>query len=154
MKTSETTLREIYDISNKEVKEKMELEFPTLFKKSSILNEAILNEAISYLTEEDEEVVKLRKLEKIEGIDNILAEQRLVVIFRAKNEKFIFDWNDDNQPKHYPWFYLGEDFHYDTYCDYFTYSAVSSRLCLKSKELLLELVNQQEILELYKTYLS
>ena len=66
MKTSETTLREIYDISNKEVKEKMELEFPTLFKKSSILNEAI-----SYLTEEDEEVVKLRKLEKIEGIDNI-----------------------------------------------------------------------------------
>ena len=51
MRTSETTLREIYDISNKEVKEKMELEFPTLFKKSSILNEAI-----SYLTEEDEEV--------------------------------------------------------------------------------------------------
>ena len=95
MKTSETTLREIYDISNKEVKEKMELEFPTLFKKSSILNEAI-----SYLTEEDEEVVKLRKLEKIEGIDNILAEQRLVVIFKAKNEKLIFDWNDSNQNKY------------------------------------------------------
>lgn len=150
MKTSETTLREIYDISNKEVKEKMELEFPTLFKKSSILNEAI-----SYLTEEDEEVVKLRKLEKIEGIDNILAEQRLVVIFRAKNEKFIFDWNDDNQYKYYPWFYLGENFRYDDYCDYYcTDSYVSSRLCLKSKELLLELVNQQEILELYKTYLS
>ena len=149
MKTSETTLREIYDISNKEVKEKMELEFPTLFKKSSILNEAI-----SYLTEEDEEVVKLRKLEKIEGIDNILAEQRLVVIFRAKNEKFIFDWNDDNQHKHYPWFYLGENFRYDV-CNYcFTHSTVSSRLCLKSKELLIELVNQQEILELYKTYLS
>ena len=49
MKTSETTLREIYDISNKEVKEKMKLEFPTLFKKSSILNEAI-----SYLTEVDD----------------------------------------------------------------------------------------------------
>ena len=149
MKTSETTLREIYDISNKEVKEKMELEFPTLFKKSSILNEAI-----SYLTEEDEEVVKLRKLEKIEGIDNILAEQRLVVIFRAKNEKFIFDWNDDNQYKHYSWFYLGEDFRYDFYDYCCTRSSVSSRLCLKSKELLLELVNQQEILELYKTYLS
>ena len=149
MKTSETTLREIYDISNKEVKEKMELEFPTLFKKSSILNEAI-----SYLTEEDEEVVKLRKLEKIEGIDNILAEQRLVVIFRAKNEKFIFDWNDNNQYKYYPWFYLGENFRYDNSYDYCARSNVSSRLCLKSKELLLELVNQQEILELYKTYLS
>ena len=148
MITSETTLREIYDISNKEVKEKMELEFPTLFKKSSILNEAI-----SYLTEEDEEVVKLRKLEKIEGIDNILAEQRLVVIFRAKNEKFIFDWNDNNQYKYYPWFYLGENFRYDV-CFYFcSRSVVSSRLCLKSEELLLELVNQQEILELYKTYL-
>ena len=149
MKTSETTLREIYDISNKEVKEKMELEFPTLFKKSSILNEAI-----SYLTEEDEEVVKLRKLEKIEGIDNILAEQRLVVIFRAKNEKFIFDWNDNNQYKYYPWFYLGENFRYVYYYYDYTRSFVSSRLCLKSKELLLELVNQQEILELYKTYLS
>ena len=149
MKTSETTLREIYDISNKEVKEKMELEFPTLFKKSSILNEAI-----SYLTEEDEEVVKLRKLEKIEGIDNILAEQRLVVIFRAKNEKPIFDCNDSNQYKHYPWFYLGENFRYFSYNDVYTRSAVSTRLCLKSKELLLELVNQQEILELYKTYLS
>ena len=149
MKTSETTLREIYDISNKEVKEKMELEFPTLFKKSSILNEAI-----SYLTEEDEEVVKLRKLEKIEGIDNILAEQRLVVIFKAKNEKLIFDWNDDNQYKHYPWFYLGENFRYNGYGSCYAGSVVSSRLCLKSKELLLELVNQQEILELYKTYLS
>ena len=149
MRTSVTTLREIYDISNKEVKEKMELEFPTLFKKSSILNEAI-----SYLTEEDEEVVKLRKLEKIEGIDNILAEQRLVVIFRAKNEKFIFDWNDNNQYKYYPWFYLGENFRYGSYYFYFSASFVSSRLCLKSKELLLELVNQQEILELYKTYLS
>ena len=149
MKTSETTLREIYDISNKEVKEKMKLEFPTLFKKSSILNEAI-----SYLTEEDEEVVKLRKLEKIEGIDNILAEQRLVVIFRAKNEKFIFDWNDNNQYKYYPWFYLGENFRYVYYYYDCTRSFVSSRLYLKSKELLLELVNQQEILELYKTYLS
>ena len=150
MKTSETTLREIYDISNKEVKEKMKLEFPTLFKKSSILNEAI-----SYLTEEDEEVVKLRKLEKIEGIDNILAEQRLVVIFKAKNEKLIFDWNDSNQNIYYPWFCLGEDFRYDCYFDFYVArSFVSSRLCLKSKELLLELVNQQEILELYKTYLS
>ena len=149
MRTSETTLREIYDISNKEVKEKMELEFPTLFKKSSILNEAI-----SYLTEEDEEVVKLRKLEKIEGIDNILAEQRLVVIFKAKNEKLIFDWNDSNQNKYYPWFCLGEDFRYNFFYRYYTHAAVSSRLCLKSKELLLELVNQQEILELYKTYLS
>ena len=148
MKTSETTLREIYDISNKEVKEKMELEFPTLFKKSSILNEAIF-----YLTEEDEEVVKLRKLEKIEGIDSILAEQRLVVIFRAKNEKFIFDWNDSNQYKYYPWFCLGENFRYVNYCNYCTGSAVSSRLCLKSRELLIELMNQQEILELYKTYL-
>ena len=148
MKTSETTLREIYDISNKEVKEKMELEFPTLFKKSSILNEAIF-----YLTEEDEEVVKLRKLEKIEGIDNILAEQRLVVIFRAKNEKFIFDWNDDNQYKYYPWFCLGENFRYFNYDSYYSGATVSSRLCLKSRELLLELVNQQEILEFYKTYL-
>ena len=148
MKTSETTLREIYDISNKEVKEKMELEFPTLFKKSSILNEAIF-----YLTEEDEEVVKLRKLEKIEGIDSILAEQRLVVIFRAKNEKFIFDWNDSNQYKYYPWFCLGENFRYYDFNRYYARSLVSSRLCLKSRELLLELVNQQEILELYKTYL-
>ena len=148
MKTSETTLREIYDISNKEVKEKMELEFPTLFKKSSILNKAIF-----YLTEEDEEVVKLRKLEKIEGIDSILAEQRLVVIFRAKNEKFIFDWNDSNQYKYYPWFCLGENFRYYDFNRYHARSLVSSRLCLKSRELLLELVNQQEILELYKTYL-
>ena len=148
MKTSETTLREIYDISNKEVKEKMELEFPTLFKKSSILNKAIF-----YLTEEDEEVVKLRKLEKIEGIDSILAEQRLVVIFRAKNEKFIFDWNDSNQYKYYPWFCLGKNFRFNYYDHDGTSSDVSSRLCLKSRELLLELVNQQEILELYKTYL-
>ena len=57
MRTSETTLREMYDISNKEVKEKMELEFPTLFKKSSILNEAI-----SYLTKKNKKSLTKKHL--------------------------------------------------------------------------------------------
>jgi len=118
------------------------------------MENTILNEAIYYLTEEDEEVLKLRKLEKIEGIENIIAEQKLVIIFRAKNDDWTPNWNDSNQYKFYPWFYLGDNFRYRSYFAYCARSGVSSRLCVKSKEILIELMSEKEILDLYETYLS
>lgn len=149
MKTTEKTLKELYKIGNKETKEKLELEFPTLFK-----TKTLLDSAIEYLTEKDEEVVKLRKLETLTGIDNLLAEQKLVVIFKAKNEKHIFDWSNKNEYKYFIWFKMDENnFSYVNYYNWNTISAASARLCLKSADLVKELANNEEIKNYFKTYM-
>lgn len=148
MKTTEKILKEIYNLGNQETKSKLEKELPTLFGKKSLLETSI-----EYLTEKDEEVIKLRKLEILEGIDNLLAEQKLIIIFRAKNEKFVFDWDNSRQVKYFLWFYLGKNFRYNDYDGWAANSSTSSRLCLKNKELVEELKNNEEILELFKSYI-
>lgn len=50
------------------------------------------------------------------------------------------DFNNNNQVKYYPWFYLGNNFSYHNYNAYSTHSSVSSRLCFLRKEDLLEAV--------------
>lgn len=150
MKTNETTLREIYNIGNKEVKERMEKEYPSLFSKSTLLEDAI-----QYLTEQDEEVIKLRKFEKCLDVnDNMLAEQKLIVIFKHKNEKHIFDWDNSDEYKYYPWWYLSENFHLCGVDCSHSGSGVSSRLCLKSRELAENLTEESEIINYFKLYLK
>lgn len=149
MKTNETILREIYNIGNKEVKEKMEKEYPSLFTKTTLLDKAI-----EYLTEQDEEVIKLRKFQSIlSEDDNILAEQKLIVIFKHKNEKYIFNWDDSNEYKYYIWWKMKNEFSYSSWYYYCAFSNVPARLCLKNKKLIEELTKEQEIINYFKIYM-
>lgn len=62
-----------------------------------------------------------------------VVQEEMVVNFYNKGEKV--NWNNKNQKKYYPWFYLGNNFCFgDVRCCYH-YSGVSSRLCyLREKD--------------------
>ena len=112
-----------------------------------------IEDCINKLTEEDEEIIQLRKLESIKDLsEHILNNQIAVVIVKALNDGWIPDWDDSNQYKYYPWFYLGENFRCDYYYDCYSYSVVSSRLCLKSKEL--AIYAGQQFREIYKKFMN
>jgi hypothetical protein len=72
-----------------------------------------------------------------QGFDqHVIAYCKLVVIAKALNEGWTPDWNDEDEYKYYPWFYLdkpGFRF-YGTRYDC-TDSDVGSRLCFKTREL-------------------
>jgi len=150
MNINETTLRDIYNIGNKEVKERMEKEYPSLFKKQTLLEEAI-----EYLTENDEEVIKLRKFEKcLDEDDNILAEQKLIVIFKHKNDRHIFNWDNDDEYKYFSWWWLqSDDFRLRDVDRFHSISVCSPRLGLKSRELAENLLKEEEIINYFKLYL-
>jgi hypothetical protein len=80
-----------------------------------------------------------------------VAYKQLKTIAKALNEGWTPDWNNDNQQKWWPWFYL-DRFRLDgVYYDY-TGSAVGSRLCFKSRELAEYAANQFS--DLYKQFLT
>jgi len=70
------------------------------------------------------------------------AHAQLVIIARAvnrvanKGKEWQPDWNDVNQWKYYPWFYLGGSagFRFDDYGTWSSLSYVGSRLCFISRE--------------------
>ncbi len=64
--------------------------------------------------------------------------ERMIVNFYNKGEQP--DWNNSNQYKYYPYFYLGSNFSYGGYDDCSSSSDVSARLCFLRKEDLLEAV--------------
>jgi hypothetical protein len=64
--------------------------------------------------------------------------ERMIVNFYNKGEQP--DWNNSNQYKYYPYFYLGSNFSYDCYHYWSSCSVVSTRLCFLRKEDLLEAV--------------
>ena len=83
------------------------------------------------LTEEefDEKCADLTADEKAYRFLKMLAE--------CLNEGWQPDWNNDDQYKYYPWFYMGgsSGFRCDDYASWRSLSRVGSRLCFKSAEL-------------------
>lgn len=53
--------------------------------------------------------------------------ERMIVNFYNKGEQC--DWNNTNQKKWYPWFYLGDNFSFGGSDDCFSSSFSSARLC-------------------------
>ena len=89
------------------------------------------------------------------GSADDIAYQRLKVVVRALNEGWTPDWNNSNQYKWYPWFYLdkpGFRVGGATYDYTGTGAASGSRLCFSSEELAKYAANQ--FLDLYKDFLS
>lgn len=98
-------------------------------------------------------------MERIKNIDDVLADNSLTkqaftiqchgldtdeqayrilkLLAKSLNEGWTPDWNDDNQYKYYPRFYMGVSSGFRFYdCDgWNTNSYVGSRLCFKSREL-------------------
>jgi hypothetical protein len=82
-----------------------------------------------------------------------IAYTKLKVIIQALNEGWTPNWNDSNERKWRPWFYLNAPGFrlYGVYCN-ITYSAVGSRLCLRSEELAEYAAKQ--FLDLYKDFFT
>jgi hypothetical protein len=88
----------------------------------------------------------------------IKAHYMLIIIAQALNEGWQPNWNDHNQYKYYPWFWMGDNgaspgvgFSYDGCGGDGTHSSVGSRLCYKSRELAKYAGTQFEAL--YKDYM-
>lgn len=69
----------------------------------------------------------------------MVAHSKLIIIAEALNEGWKPDWSNGKWDKYYPWFDMEDSasggFSYDDYGYWYTLSAVSSRLCFKSREL-------------------
>lgn len=151
MKTLELEIPKGYEVdTNKSTFEKI------VFKKlKKEITERVktVEDAIRELGEKDEEVFQLRKLQSICGLSEaILNNQIAVVIVKALNEGWKADWNDSNERKYFPWFYLGDNFrcaYCHTWC---TYSYASSRLCFKTPNLAEYAANQ--FAEVYKKFMN
>lgn len=64
------------------------------------------------------------------------AYKKLKVIVKALNEGWEPDWNEGDEEKWYPWFYLNQPgFRLNHVAYHYTLSNVGSRLCFKSREL-------------------
>ena len=107
-----------------------------------------LEDAIKYLGESDEEVKTLKQLNGCSLPRHIVAEQELVVIIKALNEKQELDWNNDNEYKYFIWWYLGNNFRVNYVDYYFAVSFCSARLLFKSESDCRKAV--EEFLDIFK----
>lgn len=84
-----------------------------------------------------------------------LANRKIKIIVKALNEGWTPDWNNSNQYKWYPWFYLNKPgFRFDAAVSAWAYTSSlgGSRLCLKSKELAEYAANQ--FLGIYEEFIA
>lgn len=148
------------EFTEKEIKEMLSAstadQLPTVKEVFEVVesygNTKTLDDAIKQLGEKDGEVKALRVLQSVKLPRHILAEQELVVIIKAINDGWIANYDDHNQYKYYPWWYLGKNFRLNYVgCDY-SNSDCSARLVLESREKA-EYVSSQ-FKELYKEYLN
>lgn len=69
-----------------------------------------------------------------------IAYKKIKLIAKSLNEGWTPNWSDSNEYKYTPYFKMnGCAFSYSYYCLWYAIANVGSRLCLKSKELALEL---------------
>ena len=83
-----------------------------------------------------------------------IAYRKLKLIARCLNEGWTPDWNNSNQYKYYPWFYMNSVRGFGLFvvtCDY-SASSVGSRLCFKTEALAKHAVNH--FLDIYKNYFT
>lgn len=77
----------------------------------------------------------------------------LKLLAKSLNEGWEPDWNNYNQYKYYPWFWMGgsSGFRFDGFVGWGSNSHVGSRLCFKSRELAEYAANQ--FTDVYKTFM-
>lgn len=94
-----------------------------------------ITEAVDYLGDCDEEVIKLKALisAKIDG--KPLAFQQLIVVVKTLNEKVLPNWNNTNEAKYYPWWDMRGGLRFFSSDYYYSCSNVPSHLCFRSEAL-------------------
>ena len=78
----------------------------------------------------------------------------LKMLAKTLNEGWEPNWNDENEDKYFPWFYMGgsSGFRFDVCGSWSTASGVGSRLCFKSRELTEYAANQ--FTDVYKKFMT
>lgn len=90
-----------------------------------------IEDAIEYLTENDEDVKELSTLTPNTKSYNYLA---LIVVVKALNQGWIADWSNTDEKKWVLWFYLGKNFsHYHSNWHY-SNSIAPASLVFKDEE--------------------
>lgn len=145
--------KEIQEMVNASTDEQLPI-VKNIFEIKDIMTEiGSIDDAINRLGENDEEVIQLRKLESIKGLSEaILNEQMAVVIVKALNDGWVADWDNHNEFKYFPWFYLGKNFRFGAYHSWYSLSSLPSRLCLKDKKL--AIYAGQTFTEIYKKFMN
>ena len=122
------------------------------YKKGSLKDKALLTNLFGadlFVFNPIEQIQTFDDVLRINGVDpedfqlsganltpDEFAYRQLKEIVKAYNNGWVPDWSNNNEPKYYPWFkWNGSGFSaYD--CVYgYSYSALGSRLVLKSREL-------------------
>jgi hypothetical protein len=87
-------------------------------------------------------------------VESIYAYIQLIIITRALNEGWEPDWDDDDEYKYYPWFYMqsGSGFRLGYVGVYFGHSFVGSRLCFQKEEVAKYAATQ--FLDIYKQFMT
>lgn len=78
----------------------------------------------------------------------------LKLLCKSLNEGWTPDWNNSNEGKYYPYFYMGgsSGFRFNVCAYWYSYSFVGSRLCFKSRELA-EYAGKQ-FTDIYKQFMT
>lgn len=69
---------------------------------------------------------------------SLIATAKLIIIAQALNDGWVPDWNNYDEYKYYPWFYMNKPaFRFDDSACAFvnSFSAGGSRLCYRTREL-------------------
>lgn len=114
-----------------------------------------IDDVLSALGEYDQDVKAYRKLVEVFGAgSHITSNQLAVCITKALNEGWIPDWDDSNQYKYAPWFYMqsgSSGFRYGDYDYWRSGTGVGSRLCFKTSDLAKYAGTQ--FIEIYKQFM-
>lgn len=132
----EFSVKEIEEMISASTKEQL----PTVKRIFNVVDtfESIedVESACKFLGEIDDDVRQLRLLQNIPNLNRrTLAGQELIVITKALNEGTVLDWDNSNEYKYIPWWYLGKKFrlcYVGTHC---SKSYVGAPLYLKSRKL-------------------
>lgn len=140
-----------YQMANKETKEILE----------TLIGKEVLSQKITDRVKTIEDAIalypvsdNLKTLLTYNGIDEIMigakANALLQLVVAVLNEGWTPNWDDSQERKWEPWFYLDNPsgFRFDVASYVHTDSSVGSRLCFKTKELCEYAANQ--FLDLYK----
>lgn len=90
----------------------------------------------------------------VKHITAMESHAKLVIVAEAVNGNWTPDWNDEDQPKYFPWFDMENGFCLHYVDGYYSDSYVSSRLCFESREKARHVLDQPEFLQLYKNYFT
>lgn len=112
-----------------------------------------VEDACKHLGEIDDDVRQLRLLQNIPNLNRrTLAGQELIVITKALNEGTVLDWDNSNEYKYIPYWYLGKKFRlYDVF-GRDSLSFVCAPLYTKSRELAEYSANK--FFNIWKDYLN